>query len=167
MPNHVGDIKRIFVGGDVKHHRSSARLLTDLALTQAEPQSVRFYAMSVGIFESRKRYYDTLEQTQKGEVDITASLKWFLDALNETLDAALREVEHTIFKANFWRRVDQTRLSEEQSRMLNRMLDGDFLDGINTSLYAEVTKATATRQLTTLVKSGCLFKSDAGGRLYC
>lgn len=143
------------------------RLLTDLALAQAEQQSVRFYAMSVGILAKRKSYYEILEKTQKGEKDITAWLKWFLVTLNETFDAALKEIEQTVFKTNFWRRIDQTRLSSEQTKVLNRMLDGDFPDGINTSQYhkvAKVSKPTATRHLGALVKLGCLVKSGAGGR---
>ncbi|BCN27403.1 Fic family protein [Vibrio alfacsensis] len=141
------------------------RLLTDLALAQAEQQSVRFYAMSVGILANRKSYYEILERTQKGDVDITAWIVWFFDTLNETFDEALNEIEQTVFKTNFWRHVDQTKLFEEQVKVLNRMLDGDFTDGINTSQYhkvAKVSKPTATRHLTTLVELGCLEKSGAG-----
>jgi len=143
------------------------RLLTDLALAQAEQQSVRFYAMSVAILANRKGYYEILEQTQKGTTDITAWLKWFLITLNETFDAALKEIEQTVFKTNFWRRIDQTKLTAEQTKVLNRMLDGDFPDGINTSQYhkvAKVSKPTATRHLAALVELGCLVKSGAGGR---
>ncbi|MGR5244918.1 Fic family protein [Vibrio sp. PNB23_22_6] len=141
------------------------RLLTDLALAQAEQQSVRFYAMSVGILANRKSYYEILERTQKGGVDITAWVVWFFNTLNETFDEALNEIEQTVFKTNFWRNVDQTQLTAEQVKVLNRMLDGDFTDGINTSQYhkvAKVSKPTATRHLTTLVEQGCLEKSGAG-----
>ncbi|WED23462.1 Fic family protein [Vibrio sp. JC009] len=141
------------------------RLLTDLALAQAEQQSVRFYAMSVGILANRKSYYEILERTQKGNVDITAWLVWFFDTLNETLNGALKEITQTVFKTNFWRNVDQTKLVEEQVKVLNRMLDGDFADGINTSQYhkvAKVSKPTATRHLAALVEQGCLVKSGAG-----
>ncbi|ORT50938.1 cell division protein Fic [Vibrio sp. qd031] len=141
------------------------RLLTDLALAQAEQQSVRFYAMSVGILANRKSYYEILEKTQKGDVDITAWIVWFFDTLNETFDAALDEIEKTVFKANFWRHVEQTKLTAEQVKVLNRMLDGDFKVGINTSQYhkvAKVSKPTATRHLTALVEQGCLEKSGAG-----
>ncbi|HAS6191740.1 TPA: DUF4172 domain-containing protein [Vibrio vulnificus] len=143
------------------------RVLTDLALAQAEHQSVRFYAMSVAILANRKSYYEILEQTQKGDLDITAWLRWFLDTLNETFDVALKEIEQTIFKTNYWRHIDQTRLLSEQTKVLNRMLDGDFPEGINTSQYhkvAKVSKPTATRHLAALVELGCLIKSDAGGR---
>ncbi|MCG9580745.1 Fic family protein [Vibrio tubiashii] len=141
------------------------RLLTDLALAQADQQSVRFYAMSVGILANRKSYYEILEKTQKGDVDITDWVVWFLDVLNETFDEVLKEIQQTVFKTNFWRHVDQTQLTSEQAKVLNRMLDGDFVDGINTSQYhkvAKVSKPTATRHLTALVEQGCLVKSGAG-----
>ncbi|EGA68818.1 hypothetical protein VISI1226_10832 [Vibrio sinaloensis DSM 21326] len=141
------------------------RLLTDLALAQADKQSVRFYAMSVGILTNRKSYYEILESTQKGDVDITSWIVWFLDVLNETFGDVLKEIERTVFKTNFWRHVDQTQLVQEQVKVLNRMLDGDFVDGINTSQYhkvAKVSKPTATRHLTALLEQGCLIKSGAG-----
>ena len=143
------------------------RLLTDLALAQAERQSVRFYAMSVAILANRKSYYEILEQSQKGGLDITAWLMWFLNTLGETFTNVLEEIDQTVFKTNFWRNVDQTRLSSEQVKVLNRMLDGDFDQGINTSQYhkvAKVSKPTASRHLAALVELGCLVKSEAGGR---
>lgn len=141
------------------------RLLTDLALAQAEHQSVRFYAMSVGILANRKSYYDILEQTQKGDVDITAWLVWFFDTLNQTFDDVLKEIDQTVFKTNYWRRIDQTQLTQEQVKVLNRLLDGDFADGINTSQYAsvaKVSKPTATRHLSALVEQGCLVQTGGG-----
>ena len=143
------------------------RLLTDLALAQAEQQSVRFYAMSVGILANRKSYYEILEQTQKGELDITAWLQWFFKTLESTFAEVFNEIDRTMFKTNFWRKVDQTKLTEEQVKVLNRMLDGDFEDGINTSQYhkvAKVSKPTASRHLAMLVELGCLAKTGAGGR---
>lgn len=143
------------------------RLLTDLALAQAEKQSVRFYAMSVSILQRRKSYYAVLEHTQKGGVDITVWLQWFLETLTETFNTVLAEVEQTVAKTNFWRHIDQTQLTAEHIKMLNRMLDGDFELGINASQYQKVTKvsrATATRHLAHLVDVGCLVKSTAGGR---
>ncbi|MCB5163165.1 Fic family protein [Marinomonas algarum] len=143
------------------------RLLTDLALAQAESQSVRFYAMSVSILVKRKSYYEILEQTQKGSLNITAWLEWFLITLNETFNDVLREIDQTILKSKYWRKIDQTKLTSEQVKVLNRMLDGDFEQGINTTQYhrvAKVSKPTATRHLVTLVKQGCLVRSESGGR---
>lgn len=144
-----------------------ARLLTDLALAQAEHQSIRFYAMSVAILERRSSYYDVLEQSQKGEIDITAWLTWFLDTLNMSLKQVLADIEQTLQKTRFWQQVDQTQLSKEQVKVLNRLLDGDFSDGISNSQYGKVAKvspATASRHLAQLVEMGCLVKSVAGGR---
>lgn len=141
------------------------RLLTDLALAQAEKQSVRFYAMSVGILENRKSYYEILESTQKGGLDITAWLTWFFETLNETFNGVLKDIDKTVYKTKFWSRLDQTKLATEQVKVLNRMLDGDFPDGINTSQYhkvAKVSKPTATRHLAALVENNCLQRVGAG-----
>ncbi len=143
------------------------RLITDLALAQAEQQSVRFYAMSVEILKNRKSYYEILEQSQKGDLNITSWLKWFLNTLNQTFSGVLSQLEKAVFKTNFWRRFDQNQINAEQVKVLNRMLDGDFEKGINTSQYqkvAKVSRATATRHLTNLAELGYLQKSDAGGR---
>lgn len=144
-----------------------ARLLTDLALAQAEQQSIRFYAMSVAILEKRRAYYQILEQTQKGSLDITDWLDWFITTLNQAFTTVLNDVEKTTHKTLFWRRVNQTKLTTEQVKVLNRLLDGDFEHGINASQYqkiAKVSSATATRHLTALLNSGCLVKTGAGGR---
>ncbi|PML55844.1 cell filamentation protein Fic [Vibrio breoganii] len=143
------------------------RLLTDLALAQADKQSVRFYAMSVGIMANRKSYYEILEQTQKGDLVITEWIVWFCKVLNETFSDVLDEIEQTIQKTNYWRKVDQVKLSPEQTKVLNRLLDGDFPEGINTSQYhkvAKVSKPTATRHLAYLVEIGCIERTGAGGR---
>ena len=143
------------------------RLLTDLALAQSEHQSVRFYAMSVAILSNRKSYYEVLEMSQKGDLDITCWLIWFLNNLNEAFDDALEVIDRTVCKTNFWSRVDQTQLYPEQVKVLSRMLDGDFDQGINTSQYhkaTKVSKPTASRHLALLVELGCLIKSKAGGR---
>jgi Fic family protein len=144
-----------------------ARLLTDLALAQAEHQSIRFYAMSVAILERRSSYYDVLEQSQKGDIDITAWLTWFLDTLKMSLNQVLADIEQTLQKTRFWQQVDQTRLSKEQVKVLNRLLDGDFSEGISNNQYGKVAKvspATATRHLAQLVEMGCLRKTASGGR---
>lgn len=143
------------------------RLLTDLALAQGESQSIRLYAMSVSILESRQSYYDVLESVQKGQLDITDWLVWFLQTLNQSLLKTLADIEQTLAKTRYWQGFDQTQLSSEQSKVLNRLLDGDFEQGINSSQYqkvAKVSRATATRHLAYLIELGCLVKTVAGGR---
>jgi Fic family protein len=147
------------------------RLLTDLALAQAEHRSIHFYTMSVSILERRKAYYAILESTQQGGLDITPWLLWFLDTLNDAIQHTLNSIEQTTAKTQFWRRVDQRlltpALTTEQVKVLNRLLDGDFNDGISSSQYqkvAKVSRATATRHLAQLVEQQCLVKTGAGGR---
>lgn len=148
------------------------RALTDLALAQADNQSIRLYAMSVSILERRNQYYQILEHTQKGGLDITEWLVWFLQTLDATLESALARIDSTLAKSRFWKHNDAVRhtLSAEQLKVLNRLLDGGesgFSDGISASQYqkvAKVSKATATRHLAYLLEQGLLEKLPGGGR---
>lgn len=143
------------------------RALTDRALTQADQHSIRLYAMSEAILDKRSQYYDVLEATQKGGVNITLWISWFCDALLDSLDGALGKINRTVFKAQFWLQHADKTLAEQQRKVLNRLLDGDFEQGINATQYqrvAKVSKATATRHLTALVELGVFEKTTAGGR---
>lgn len=148
------------------------RALTDLALAQADNQSIRLYAMSVSILEQRNQYYQILERTQKGDLDITEWLLWFLQTLDATLDNALSRVDSTLAKSRFWKKHDAARqqLTAEQLKVINRLLDGGetgFSHGISASQYqkvAKVSKATATRHLSWLLEQGLLEKLPGGGR---
>lgn len=143
------------------------RALTDRALAQADNLSVRLYAMSSVILEKRQEYYRALECSQRGGVDITEWIVWFLQTLEAALDEALTRIERTLAKARFWRRHQADGLSTEQLKVLNRLLDGEFEQGINASKYraaAKVSKATATRHLTDLLEKECLEKLPGGGR---
>ncbi|MCS2173018.1 Fic family protein [Scandinavium sp. TWS1a] len=148
------------------------RALTDLALAQADNQSIRLYAMSVSILERRNHYYRILEQTQKGGLDVTEWVLWFLQTLDVTLDTALARIDSTLAKSRYWKHNDSVRqtLTVEQLKVINRLLDGGesgFADGISASQYqkvAKVSKATATRHLAYLLEQGLLEKLPGGGR---
>lgn len=146
------------------------RALTDLALAQADSHSIRLYAMSVAILERRADYYRTLGSAQKGSLDITSWICWFLDTLDYTLELALQVIDRSLAKTHFWLRHCHDCLSPEQTKVLNRLLDGGeqgFENGINASQYqkvAGVRKATATRHLAELVERGCIEKLPGGGR---
>lgn len=147
-----------------------ARAISDLALAQAENHSVRFYAMAATIMENRKAYYDVLEATQRGGMDITAWLEWFLLMLKQTLQQAEQRIAHVLKKARFWQQHAQAALSERQIKVLNRLLDAGpegFEGGLNARKYMSLTnvsKATATRDLAELVAKGCLVQRAGGGR---
>lgn len=146
------------------------RAITDLALAQAEHQAIRFYTMSASILADRSGYYRVLEQSQKGDLDITAWLLWFLQTLLDSLEQALLRIDRVLGKARFWRQHGEYVLSAEQRKVINRLLDGGergFADGINASQYqavAKVSKATATRHLSDLTEKGLLRRLPGGGR---
>lgn len=146
------------------------RALTDLALAQSERQSIRFYAMSTSILDDRAGYYRILESSQKGGLDITSWLTWFLDTLLCSLEQALLRIDRILVKARFWNAHRADGLRPEQTKVLNRLLDGGpkgFENGINAAQYqavAKVSKATATRHLTELLEKDCLVRLEGGGR---
>lgn len=147
------------------------RALTDRALAQADQSSIRMFAMSEAILEHRKAYYDVLELTQKlatdQQPDITEWLVWFVETLTLSVETALAKIERTVVKTKFWARHNDKPLLEPQRKVLNRLLDGDFQDGINATQYqrvAKVSKATATRHLSDLLEQGVLEKLPGGGR---
>jgi Fic family protein len=146
------------------------RALTDLALAQGDQQAIRFYAMSVSILDDRSGYYHILETSQKGTLDITAWLEWFLHTLVRSMEHALLRIERVLAKARFWELHRADGLLAEQVKVLNRLLDGGecgFEDGINAAQYqavAKVSKATATRHLADLLSKECLVRLPGGGR---
>lgn len=146
------------------------RALTDLALAQADAQSIRLYAMSAAILASRNDYYRILEKSQTGDLNITGWLEWFLLTLNTTLQMALATIDRILQKRRFWQQFHTDNFSTEQRKVLNRLLDGGehgFEGGISAAQYqkvAKVSKATATRHLSDLLDRGCLQKLPGGGR---
>lgn len=147
-----------------------SRAVTDLALAQAQPQVIRFHALSASILHDRAGYYRALEAAQKGDLDITAWLEWFLSTLQHSLVQAIHRIDAVLAKARFWRQHRQLVLSAAQMKVLNRLLDGGergFEGGINSSQYqavAKVSRATASRHLAELVELGCLRRLPGGGR---
>ena len=146
------------------------RAITDLALAQADGQAIRLYAMSASILDDRSGYYRVLEASQKGGLDITEWLQWFLATLLDSLRQAIARIDRLLTKARFWQHHRNDGLSAEQTKVLNRMLDGGtqgFADGISASQYqavAKVSKATATRHLADLLEKDCIEKLPGGGR---
>jgi Uncharacterized conserved protein len=146
------------------------RALTDLALAQAQPQAIRFYAMSASILADRAGYYRILEASQKDGLDITPWLRWFLETLLDSMIRALHRIDRVLAKTRFWQTHRDHALSAEQVKVLNRLLDGGergFENGMSASQYravAKVSKATATRHLADLLEKGFLRRLPGGGR---
>ena len=146
-----------------------ARAITDMALAQDERLTMRLFSLSAQILAVREAYYNILESTQKGEMDITAWLKWFLTQIQNAVELAQLTVANTLNKAKFWMSHQTKPLNERQRKALNRMLDAKdgFEGGMNTRKYMSLTKtsrATAYRELAQMVEWGCLQANEKGGR---
>ena len=143
-----------------------ARAIADMALARSEGSAQRFYSMSTQIRQERSAYYDMLENTQKGGLDITRWLLWFLDCLDRAFDGAEIILESVFRKARFWEKHGAANLNDRQRDMLNRLLDG-FEGKLTTSKYAKIEKCsqdTAYRDILDLIDLGALKRDGARGR---
>jgi Fic family protein len=143
-----------------------ARAIADMCLARSEDSSQRFYSMSAQIRLERKAYYDMLEATQKGELDITAWLEWFLGCLDRAFDGAEQTLAAVFQKADFWKKYAAAKINERQRDILNRLLDG-FEGKLTSSKWALIEKCspdTALRDIQDLVDQGILVKDEGGGR---
>jgi Fic family protein len=143
-----------------------ARAIADMALARSEESPRRFYSMSAQIRAERKSYYEILESTQKGDLDITLWLQWFLACLDRAFSGADVTLAFVSRKARFWERFARESINERQRKVLNRMLDG-FDGKLTSSKWAAMTKSsqdTALRDLSDLVRRGILVKDEGGGR---
>jgi Fic family protein len=147
-----------------------ARAITDMALSQDEDQRMRAFSLSAQISREREAYYETLERTQRGGVDVTNWLVWFVRQVEAAAELAEQSVGMTLGKARFWLRHQALELNERQKKVLNRLLEAGpdgFQGDMNTRKYMGMTKtsrATAYRELSDLVDKGCLRPTGKGGR---
>jgi Fic family protein len=143
-----------------------ARAIADMVLARSERSPQRFYSMSAQIQKERKSYYEILEATQKGDVDVTRWLEWFLVCLGRAFDRAETILAAVLSKARFWDRFAATEFNERQRSMINRFLNG-FEGKLTSSKWAKLEKCsqdTALRDIEDLIKKGALTKDSAGGR---
>ncbi|MBN8441339.1 MAG: Fic family protein [Thauera sp.] len=143
-----------------------ARALGDLFLARADGSPQRFYSLSAQIQRERRDYYDVLERTQKGTLDVTGWLMWFLGTLGRAVTSAQAMLDAVLVKKRFWQRWAGTSLNERQVKLLNRLLDG-FEGKLTSSKWAAIAKCspdTALRDITQLLDLGVLKKSLGGGR---
>lgn len=143
-----------------------ARAITDMALARSEKSAQRFYSMSAQIRLERKGYYDMLEQTQKGMLDVTLWLQWFLGCLDRAFDGAEGILASVLKKSSFWDNHANAMFNERQRAMINRLLNG-FIGKLTTSKWAKLASCsqdTALRDIDDLVRRGVLVKDAGGGR---
>lgn len=143
-----------------------ARAIADMALARSENSPQRFYSMSSQIRQEREAYYNILEQTQQGTLDITPWMEWFLGCLGRAIDGAQTTLGSILAKARFWEETAGVHINDRQRLVLNRLLDG-FEGKLTTSKYAQLAKCshdTALRDILALVERGILVRNPEGGR---
>ena len=143
-----------------------ARAVGDMALARADQTRQRFYSVSSQIEAERKDYYLRLEASQKGNVDITLWLEWFLGCLDRALERAEETLAGVLFKAQMWQRINLRPVNQRQRMVLNRMFDG-WKGHLTNAKYAKLAKCssdTALRDIRELLERGILIQNAGGGR---
>ena len=143
-----------------------ARAITDMLLARSEDSSKRFYSLSAQICAERKSYYEILEKTQKGTLDITEWILWFLTCMDRALLNADKVLHLVMKKVKFWENYANQSFSERQRKLINRLLDG-FEGNMTSSRWASIGKCSqdsATRDIQNLIERKILKKNMGGGR---
>lgn len=147
------------------------RAIADMMLARSEHSAQRFYSMSAQIRMERGKYYDYLEETQKGGLNITKHLEWFLDCMVRAFDNAETILGVVLKKARFWEHHIEETFNDRQRNIINRLLDS-FEGKLTSTKWAKIAKCsqdTAGRDINDLIKRHILKKDAARGRStsYC
>ena len=143
-----------------------ARAIADMMLARSEGTAQRFYSMSAQIQQERNAYYNVLEKSQKGTLDITGWMEWYLGCLQRSIQASERLLDSVLLKDRFWKTHDGQLFNDRQRKVINRLLDG-FEGKATSSKWAKLTKCsadTALRDINDLIDKDVLAREEAGGR---
>ena len=143
-----------------------ARAIADQALAQSEESGQRFYSMSSQIRKERSSYYDALESAQKGTLNVTDWLVWFLNCFSRAIDGAESACADVLRKAGFWQRYAREPFTKRQKAVLNRFLDG-FEGKLTARKWASIGKCsipTAQRDINELLERGILRRNPGGSK---
>src|SRR6202521_1216823 len=144
------------------------RAIAEMCLARSDGSSQRFYSMSSEILEERKGYYEVLENTQAGSLDITEWLTWFLGCLDRAIEQSRRITNSALEKESFWQNLKKRKLSpnDRQRKVLNRLFSG-FEGKLTRDKWMKMTKVssrTALRDIEELIAMGVIEQEEAGGR---
>jgi Fic family protein len=143
-----------------------ARALADRALARADGDARRFYSMSAQIRVERKAYYEVLEKTQRGPLDVTEWMSWFLDCLGRAFAASEDSLAAVLRRGRFWQEHAGKSINPRQRLVLDRLFQG-FVGKLTTtkwSTLADCSQDTAHRDIVGLVELGMLVQDEGGGR---
>jgi Fic family protein len=143
-----------------------ARIISEYLLAKSDDSALRFYSLSTQIAKDKKNYYALLEKSQKGTLDITHWMLWFLESLQKSILQAEQIIAKTLAKATFWQKNSQTLLNNRQTKILNLIWD-NFERNLTTQKWAILNKCSndsALRDINDLIAKGILYKEDKGSR---
>jgi len=141
------------------------RALIDMALAQDADTSQRYCSMSRQLLANRDAYYDALNAAQRGSMDVTSWVLFFIEQFKSACIASQDIVQAASEKTRFWSRFSNIELNERQRKALQRMLEAGkegFEGGMSADKYSHLTsasKATATRDLTEMASAGLLVRT--------
>ena len=147
-----------------------ARALTDMAIAQDDKLNKRYYSLSTEILKDKPTYYKILEESQKGDLDVTKWLTWFIDCFSAALISSEKLLENIFSKADFWRKHQMVEMNVRQKKVINKMLDigkDNFMGGLTTKKYIGITgmsRITAIREINDLLLKNILVKNEGKGR---
>jgi Fic family protein len=144
------------------------RAIAEMCLARSDGSAQRFYSMSSQILEERNEYYEVLEKTQAGSLDITKWLTWFLGCLDRAIEQSNQITSSALEKELFWKSLKQRKVSlnDRQTKVLNKLFSG-FEGKLTRDKWMKMTKAssrTALRDIEELIASGVIEQEEAGGR---
>ncbi len=144
------------------------RAIAEMCLARSDGSAQRFYSMSSQILEEREGYYDVLEKTQAGSLDITEWLTWFLGCLDRAIKQSSRISDSALEKELFWQDLKKRNLSpnDRQKKVLNKLFSG-FEGKLTRDKWMKITKTssrTALRDIEELIAAGVIEQEEAGGR---
>ena len=141
-----------------------ARTLTEYLLARGERSAMRFYSLSTQIQQEKESYYEELEHAQRGTMNATRWVKWFLGCHLRAVKSAEVQLAAILAKADFWREHASDDFNSNQRKMLNRLFDG-FEGNLTSSKWAKICKVsqdTASREISALVAGGILRQQGQG-----
>lgn len=145
-----------------------ARTISDMLLCRSDRSSLRFYSMSTQIMNEKNDYYSILERTQKGNLDITEWIKWFLNCVLKAIKLSFNQTCSILKKYTYLKSIENVSLNERQRLMIEKILDASWYGVLNTSKWAKIAKCstdTALRDISDLIEKGILEKeATSGGR---
>ena len=135
-----------------------SRAIADMALSQADNSTMRYFSMSRQINKEKRHYNKILEYRQKGGLDITEWIAWYLDCMMRAIKESELMLTSILNKAVFWQQHAAVVMTDRQKSTLNVWLDG-YIGKLTVKNWAKQSGAsvdTAARDIKDLVDKGVL-----------